>query len=118
MEPRKIPVTHGETSHSRACRSQPKLRYIVLQRKEAQPAGTGVPRVWLPDGQVTLEPFRHPQAKRRRTSVASQPCNETSQGGASVGADGSNDEPSKGGSTDSGKEQQSTGVSPALLGQD
>ena len=119
MTHRKNSQPRGVSLHSKVCKSRLKLKLLVLQRKESQPAGTGVPKVWLPDGEVTLQPFRHPQAKRRRTSLASQPCNETSQrasqGGASVGADGSNEEPSKGGSTDSGKEQQSIGVSPTLV---
>lgn len=74
--------------------------------------------VWLPDGEITLEPFCHPRAKRRRTSLASHSSNDTSQlvsdQGASAGADGSNNELSKG-STDSGKEQQSFGVGPVYI---
>jgi hypothetical protein len=95
----------------------------VMQRKEAEPGepDAQAPGVWLPDGEVTLEPFCHPRAKRRKTSLASHSSNDTSQQvsdrGASAGADGSNNDLSKG-STDSGKEQQSFGVSPVFKSSD
>lgn len=70
--------------------------------------------VWLPEGEIRVQPFLHSRIKRQKTSLASRSSNatsvQTSQPGASVGADGSNNDASKD-SNESEREPQSVGVS-------
>ena len=74
--------------------------------------------VWLPEGEIILQPFLHLHSKRQKTSLVSRSSNATSgqslQPGASVGADGSNNEASKD-SNESEREPQSVGVKLSAL---
>ena len=86
---------------------------LPAQQDDQQAAKKLEREVWLPEGEITLQPFLHPCAKRQKTSLVSRSSNATSgqslEPGASVGADGSNNDASKD-SNESEREPQSVGV--------